>query len=421
MKQFVRTFVLLPALILALVAIPTVVFSAAGGADGGVDAFIAGLTESAAPGGTISPLPSPTPDGTVPTPLPTSTPRPIVYPTATPSVDSDLSTLGEKIYVNGQALIKVIGDRLSPTIYGYTTRGWLYRTDNDGEDWYLVTKSPDVQDFIMNAADPNVLYSGEGADCESGARQSVPMYKSIDGGETFEKVANGINLKPLLTAQYDEDLVFAADCDMLFVSDDGGDSWSAKPDRSQAALWNQHVVVAMASASLTGDPEPEFPHWDQLYAAGADEDGIGVVGFSGDMGDTWVSIVDDTDVEPFHIRAVTADLRTGGQLWFVDSFGVWSTTDFGLNWSFSARGLGNVIDRGIPGAKFGLNDIEYQQDLEMLYLATVKGLYGKSYDGKTWLKIGGTSEVRNLLLTETALDQLWLNTSKGVYLLPLDN
>jgi hypothetical protein len=54
-------------------------------------------------------------------------------------------------------------------------------------------------------------------------------------------------------------------------------------------------------------------------------------------------------------------------------------------------------------------------------LATVKGLYGKSYDGKTWLKIGGTSEVRNLLLTETALDQLWLNTSKGVYLLPLDN
>ena len=201
MKQFVRTFVLLPALILALVAIPTVVFSAAGGADGGVDAFA----------------------GTVPSPLDPPTPRPIVYPTATPSVDSDLSTLGEKIYVNGQALIKVIGDRLSPTIYGYTTRGWLYRTDNDGDDWYLVTKSPDVQDFIMNAENPNVLYSGAGADCESGARQSVPMYKSVDGGKTFEKVANGINLKPLLTAQYDEDLVFAADCDMLFVSDDGGD------------------------------------------------------------------------------------------------------------------------------------------------------------------------------------------------------
>lgn len=121
MKQFVRTFVLLPALILALVAIPTVVFSAAGGADGGVDAFIAGLTESAAQRHHQPPaftdarghrahaaahVHAPTdclPDGD--------------------SVGRRRSEhTGRKDLCDGPTLIKVIGNRLSPTIYGYTTR-----------------------------------------------------------------------------------------------------------------------------------------------------------------------------------------------------------------------------------------------------------------------------------------------------------
>ena len=71
---------------------------------------------------------------------------------------------------------KVIGDRLSETIYAYTEQDWLYRSDANGAAWYLVTTGPFVDDFVMSASNPDVLYSGSGVDCRSGAAAIAQMY-----------------------------------------------------------------------------------------------------------------------------------------------------------------------------------------------------------------------------------------------------
>ncbi|MCB0152349.1 MAG: hypothetical protein KDE01_32420 [Caldilineaceae bacterium] len=316
------------------------------------------------------------------------------------------------IYPN--KIIKVIGDRLSPTIYAYAENGTLYRSNDNGRVWYVVQNNPDVDDFVMSAENPDILYSGKGADCDDPAASNEPMYVSMDGGYYWEEVPTGINLRPLLIHGADANSLFAADCDMLYLSTDGGTSWMAKPDNSVAQLWSNYRIVAMADASLVGDPEPDAAHWDQIYAIGNNADGEGVVAFTGDQGDTWANITDSNSA-PEKLAAIVVHERVAGQVWLVAMDGVWSTEDFGVNWTFSNRGLRQIV----TSATGSLNDITYAFD-DNLYLATSNSLYVKSMDGTQWKKVGGISfgveNAISLLLTDSEPTKLWTNTEdEGVF------
>ncbi len=49
---------------------------------------------------------------------------------------------------------------------------------------------------MILTADPNVLYAGNGYACYAGG-DPVPMWRTMDGGASWQQVAAGINLKPL--------------------------------------------------------------------------------------------------------------------------------------------------------------------------------------------------------------------------------
>lgn len=412
MRSLSRTFLLLPALLLALVLIPTVVMSAAGStveasfADTFVSAGAFDQNSVAAlqrPPGTVpppSPLPSPIPSPAPPRPLPPA-------PAPTPVVASN------KAMIYPHEIKKVIGDRLSPTIYAFTSNGSLYRSDNDGRIWFLVRSQLEVDDFLMSAADPDVLYSGRGADCSDPAASNEPFYQSLDGGYTWDEMPTGINLRPLLIDPTNPYRLFAADCTMLYLSEDGGLSWVEKPDNSAAQLWTTYRVVDMASASLVGDPPPTQPHWQQIYAVGVDASGMGVIAFSGDEGKTWANITDPNRA-PEALRVVVAQLRQAGAVWMVAGNGVWTTTDFGINWGLTNRGLSSLASAG------NLNDLTYAFNGK-LYLATARGLYEKALNGKMWQKTSktpfGNENLVSLLLTDSNPDTLWINTEdEGVFI-----
>jgi len=429
MRSYFRTFLLLPALIVALVLIPTLVLSAAGTASaaalpsviaevfassGVFDGESSTAFQSPLPT-TIPPQPTRRPPGTVPPPTPRPPhpypPAPRPQPTPVPSTKTSAS---DQVMIYPNKIIKVIGDRLSPTIYAYAENGTLYRSNDNGRVWYVVQNNPDVDDFVMSAENPDILYSGKGADCDAPAASNEPMYVSMDGGYYWEEVPTGINLRPLLIHGADANSLFAADCDMLYLSTDGGTSWMAKPDNSVAQLWSNYRIVAMADASLVGDPEPDAAHWDQIYAIGNNADGEGVVAFTGDQGDTWANITDSNSA-PEKLAAIVVHERVAGQVWLVAMDGVWSTEDFGVNWTFSNRGLRQIV----TSATGSLNDITYAFD-DNLYLATSNSLYVKSMDGTQWKKVGGISfgveNAISLLLTDSEPTKLWTNTEdEGVF------
>lgn len=411
MRSLSRTFLLLPALILALVLIPTVVMSAAGST---VQAPLADTLLSAGafdqnsvaamqrPPGTVPPPPSPLP-GPLPRPVP---PRPIP-PAPTPVATSN------KAMIYPHEIEKVIGDRLSPTIYAFTTNGLLYRSDDNGRIWFLIRSQLEVDDFVMSVADPNVLYSGKGADCADPTASNEPFYQSLDGGYTWDEMPTAINLRPLLIDPADPYRLFATDCAMLYLSEDGGMSWVEKPDNSAAQLWTTYRVVDMASASLVGDPTPAQPHWQQLYAIGVDANGVGVIAFSGDEGETWANITDPNQA-PEALSVVVAQLKQAGAVWMVAGKGVWATSDFGINWTLTNRGLSSLASAG------NLNDLTYAFNGK-LYLATTRGLYEKDLAGKMWTKTSktafGNENLVNMLLTDSNPEALWINTEdEGVFI-----
>lgn len=415
MKNMIRILLLLPVIVLAAVAVPSLVLQTLA-ADG--SAWTVSQT---------SPLDTPTPtdpgNGTIPTATPTRQPQPTARPTRTPTPrppapgpapvlpaptvaprtgSSDLFT------VNGRTIYKVIGDRLSATIYGFAENGWLYRSNNDGRTWALVTTGALTRDFIMNAGNPLVLYSGAGVACSAAESVNAPLHRSDDGGVTWTMVRTGMNLRPLLTNPADPMMLFAADCAMIYLSPDGGRTWRAKLDVSAAALWEQYAVVDMDAAALVGDPQPA-PSWAQLFALGVARTG-GAVAFTGETGDSWVDIT-NLDQPPTAPRAVVAHQTQAGRLWVLAADGVWATANFGIDWEFLGDGLpAPLFNGGLHGLTYGLDGA--------LYLATAQGLFTLPPGATAWefmaLPGGARRSIDSLLLTETAPGQLWLNTDDGV-------
>ncbi len=425
MRFVLRTFLILPALILALVMIPAMVVTTAGIASGASLPEILAASSHFDPAA-VTAFASP-PNGTVPSPLPPPPPPPppppgpIVRPVRpAPTPTPAIAFLPNQVAIFPHAVTKVIGDRHSATIYAFVKNGALYRSNDNGRLWQLVRPKGIVDDFMMSSADPNVLYSGKGVNCADSAAPNEPFYRSVDSGVTWQEAPTGINLRPLLIDPADPNRLFAADCTMLYLSTDGGSSWQEKPDASSAQLWATYRVVAMASASLVGDPAPDTPHWNQLYAIGVNADGLGVVAFSGDQGETWADITDM--VRPLNApRQIVAHQTSAGVSWIVSSDGIWETDDFGFEWELGKSGLVDFTNYRAGSLNALTNGAG-----DHLFLATSRGLYERAAGATMWDKIADTAygdkNLVSLLLTESNPTLLWVNTEKdGVFVYRIAN
>lgn len=337
-----------------------------------------------------------------------------IAPTETATTTVELT---DTVNIKGYSLMKVIGNRLSPTIYGYTDNGWLFRTSDNGETWMLITTRPAVTDFVMSPAEPNVLFSGTGQDCSVTDGEPTALYKSVNGGMTFVELENGRNLRPLLAQGVDKNILFAADCQSPYLTTDGGFTWEEKMGGSDSP-WTSYHVTEMTASPFVGDPAPEQPNWDHVYAAGVNADGSSIVAYSTDVGSTWQDITPKTEATMFNIASIDADPMTAGMLWAADDQGVWEKAGVDVGWMITFAGLQDILVDGESGPVLKVNDVVAHPNGN-LYLATPKGLYTLSPDSTEWTKVEGTNfdgvEIYNILFTDSNPDLLWLNTPSGVF------
>ena len=386
-----------------------------------------------------STLPSPTPTyppGTLPTaapteepPQPTSSPTMLPHPTATaqppyPTVvplataqRSSAATSKGVASIGRYPIIKVIGQRLSPVIYAYTDRGRLYWSPEDGRDWRYVTTDPPVDQFIMSAADPNVLYSGAGVDCTVDAAPPAPFYRSDFRGSTWEELPTAVDLIPYLVDPNDPYRVFAADCELPFLSEDGGENWLARPDGRSFPYWFEFRLKDMIDAPLT--VSGAGPTWDNIYAGGALDSGNSLVAVTQTEGNTW-SVLSPLDGSgPIGLRVLEADPYVAGRLWAADAQGVWATNDWGATWTLISEGLDDVISvRG--RASYGqITDLAYAPATGKLFLASTMGLYVLEPGSRAFTLLPredfGRQAISSLLVTESNPSTLWINAATGAY------
>ena len=405
MKVTLRTFVF-AAIVLSLVALPAVALAATGQP---VTAGVSTVLTAAGNTGLGHWPPPPPPPGPphhpppyypphcgapCPPPPPPPPPPPVCHPTPTPAPAPPVGA-----NIGGQLMTKVIGDPHSPTLYAYTNEGWLYRSNSNGSQWYMVVTKPAMADFLMSASDPNVLYSGAGPECGSSTVQIAPMYKSEDGGETWTELPSGLGLKPMLIDPSDAKHLFAVDCTTLYLSNNGGQTWAPKPDAPAGNIWQSYTLADMAAGA----------QWDEIYGAGNDAQGTGIVAFTGDQGGSFSNITDPSQA-PQNVSVVLASLRDKGTLWVASGQGVWSSSDYGVNWSLSKAGLEYLIKTHTV-----FNDLAYGQN-GSLYLGTQKGLYIQSQPNGVWKPPDeddvnfGAANMKSLLITESNPTILWVNS-----------
>ncbi len=134
-------------------------------------------------------------------------------------------------------------------LYGPTKERGIYKSEDGGETWknvLFVNDNTGGVELSMDMNSPNVLYAAmwdyqrSPWQIRSGGAGSG-LYKSVDSGETWEKIHKGLpeekGKMAIAVSRVNSDKVYALiesdsnkDLGGLFVSEDGGDSWSRVSD-----------------------------------------------------------------------------------------------------------------------------------------------------------------------------------------------
>ncbi len=298
---------------------------------------------------------------------------------------------------------RVIGRPESATLYA-DVRGTLYRSDDAGTTWRISgTARPE---HMLLSANPNALYAGDGYPCYMGG-PDVPMWRTIDGGATWQQMPAGLNLKPLAAHPADQRL-YAAGCNGPYLSTNAAVSFTHQP----GAIFGVYDVHFIA---------PVDPAWSTVWVGGISEGGGGAVIVSADGGGIWAQST-PLGLDMGWIQGLAVDRFAMGVVYAPAYRGFYYTLDNGLNWLNASAGLADVLDPGTGIGTYGLGPVAQDPvgPPHQLFLGTVRGLYRGVPGSGPWAKITGTpfdmQAVRDLLVLDAAPTKLYVTTSQGVFL-----
>lgn len=350
-----------------------------------------------------------------------ATPQPTVI--ALPSATAPTVPAAGQLMIEGLPARRLIGNsRLGNTFYALTSVG-LYITRNGGQNWAQTTSEPLHDNFVFSRAEPGILYTGVDVDCFRGG-EDQPVYKSTNGGATWNQLANGTNLQPVAVHPDDPNRLWAIGCAGPAYSSDGGVTWAVYQD-DLFQLYNVNHVF----------PTPQ--EWSIVYVSGVSEGGSGLVAQTQDGGANWrVLLQESPEHQLWWINALLMlpkgdAAQDQDSIFLIDPHGVWRSQDGGITWQTFDTGLEKVVYReGADFTTIGLYDLAIGETLDditataTLYLGTVQGLYQSQDEGETWRPISdgpwaglAVHELGFSPATSEAATRLFVTTDEGVYFL----
>ena len=309
--------------------------------------------------------------------------------------------------VNGDPIQRLVlpGPR-QRAVYVVGNRG-LYRASEDGSTWQAVGPPPPAPG-IAAAADASLLLAGSRSACGRAQGQNLPLFRSRDGGATWEPVAGIGDLLPL--AIWSEPaLALGASCAGLRVSIDGGLTWRPAP-----AMPADRLVTAFAPAV----DERDAP---TVFVVGTAEGGMSVlslvtltargeVGASEPLRDFWGSGAIDGSRQRPVLGTANGVLvsRDGGQTWRLGRHGLEDVT-------LSVDPTTGPIPDEELRRGFGITAIAADPtDADRIYVGTIAGVYRSGDGGVTWVPVPGTGGVTEALIV-TPRGTLLIQTESAVF------
>jgi len=336
--------------------------------------------------------------------------------------------------------IGVSNDKPFYYVYGGTqdnaTQGGPSRTSNihgvRNSDWFI-TVFGDGFDPAVDPEDPNTIYS----QWQYGGlvRFDRRTGETVDIKPQEEKDAPPLRWNwdsPLFISPHNSKRLYYAS-QMLFVSDDRGDTWKAispdltrQIDRNQlkvmGRVWGVDAVAKNASTSFYGSiiSMDESPLVQGLIYCGTDD---GLIQVTEDGGQNWRKIekFGSLDVPEFgYIGDIEASLHDPNTV-FVTVYNfkrgdfrpyVLKSTDRGHNWELITA---NLPERG---STYTIKQDHIAPNL--LFVGTEFGVYCTVDGGQKWLKLGGglpTICVRELEIQRRESDLVVGTFGRGIYIL----
>ncbi|HEA28482.1 MAG TPA: glycosyl hydrolase [Leeuwenhoekiella sp.] len=289
------------------------------------------------------------------------------------------------------------------TYYMGTTGGGLWKTTDAGQQWSNISdgyfKTGSVGAVAVSESDPNVVYCGMGEHAIRGVMTSYGdgVYKSIDGGRTWKKM--GLNK----TAQISRIVVHPKNPDIVYVaaqgayqaptpergvykSTDGGDTWE------KVLFVNELTGAAELSMDVNYPNILYAAMWEhqrtpwKMISGGS---GSGLYK-STDSGETWTEMTEGLpkekgkmaiSVSPANSDRVFALIESDS---YTDKSGLYVSNNAGEKWK-QVSGDNRLTQR----AWYYIEVFTDPNDQNVVYVMSADAL--RSIDGgKTWESIEGT-------------------------------
>ncbi len=241
---------------------------------------------------------------------------------------TDGGIMWERIATTGQVGTTCSGaavDPGDPDIIHLTGDLGYCRSTDGGETW-SVPLSGAASSLALKPANPAIVYVG---------RHSNGVWRSTDSGASWTRLTGGLpgsGMSRILVAvtAANPDVVYTAILDYsshlqgLYRSDDGGDSWTWKPNTPDFPY-----PQGWYDMFLGVDPADE----DTVYCGGVFPTyAVAGVIKSTDGGDSWTDITIASDGSQLHPDQHVVAFGSDGVVWIGNDGGVWKSLDGGDTW-----------------------------------------------------------------------------------------
>ena len=262
------------------------------------------------------------------------------------------------------------------------TAGVVYKTIDGGENWNAIWRGDNLARYILiDPRDTNVLYVSTGifdreaanSNPETGDPGGEGVLKSIDGGQTWTNINNGLNnlyVGTLFMHPTNPDILIAgtgnnqySENSGVYLTKDGGESWTQtlsmdndNIESVEIAVSNPEIVYAGSSGSIYRS-EDGGTNWQLV--SGGEADGWGAPGIR-------AGFPIDFQVDPRDPNRIFANEYGGGNF---------LSEDGGKTWMDASRGYTGAQVRAIA---------VFPNDPGRIIAAARSGIFISSDGGVNW-------------------------------------
>lgn len=282
-------------------------------------------------------------------------------------------------------------------IYLGSTNGWIYQTIDGGLKWSRLARLGNrddlvVDNIVVDPANPKHIVAGAYVIADGG-----DVYVSNDGGATWtaQPDMKGQSVRSLTDAPSDPNILFAGTLTGVFRSTDGGMHWEQISPKGSVEI---HEIE-----SLAVDPtNPDVIYAGTWHLPWKTTDG----------GKTWKNIkqgiIDDSDV-----FSIIVDPKQSNVVYASACSGIYKSTDAGTKFS-KVQGIPSTARR----TRVLMQDPNH---LDTVFAGTTEGLYRTFDAGKYWMQTTGSQIIVNdVYVDPTNSKHVLLATDRGGVLLSND-